>query len=218
MVNKMMVNKIIAELIIRGYSKATPNEDILVESTYTEKYPPCVSYTYEERANTLSALVRSNYESGGVKFWYYHNSFEEDPPILTLLTFSGGAGYLSWGYTRKDSNDIDRLNNDIDRLNKGVLEMPPGSFIQLGDNSNLVYVDDARIYLLACPGDKLRFEVWEYNVGLYTSGEIEGSGEWAKVVIAYGGQGGTAGIIKLYADSNNKNKIFLDGFNFAGVF
>lgn len=206
-----MVNKIIAELIIRGHLCEKPQEDILVESTYTEKYPPCVSYTYEERANTLSALVGSDYESGGVKFWYYFNSFEEDPPILTLLTFSGGAGYLSWGYTRKDSHDIDRLN-------KGVLEMPPGSFIQLGDNSNLVYVDDASIYLLACPGDKLRFEVWEYNVGLYTSGEIEGSGEWAKVVIAYGGQGGAAGIIKLYADGNNKNKIFLDGFNFAGLF
>lgn len=204
-----MVKRIFAELILRGHLCEKPQEDILVESTYTEKYPPCVGYTYEERVNTLRALVvvvGSDYESGGVKFWWYHNSFEEDPPILTLLTFSGGAGYLPWGYSRTDRKYIDRLN-------KGVLEMPPGSFIQVGDNSNLVYIGDASIYLLACPGDKLRFEVWGYNGRLYTSGEVEGSGEWAKVVI-YESQGEAAGIIKLYADSNNKNKIFLDGFNF----
>lgn len=197
-----MVDRINAHIWVMGYQRLEQDTDSEVEDVNPitpVPWPDCITYTYELMENAGEKFIEYD-ESLGI--WGYANSFEEDPPDLSLLVLSG-ADVLNWGFERPDRDFGDPV------LNLRVLRMPPGSTVYWGDAGNLIAGDRSGLNLLACSGDKIEWEAYNNDGSLAYSGTIDGTGEWEGSVLTTGG-GGTAYYFILRAPSANSNDVFID--------
>jgi len=196
-----MVKQLIVKLKIKGALRKLPEEEGIYKDT-SLLYPLCLAYTYELISNTYAAQIEYNEAWGG---WSYMNSFEENPPNLTITILNSNAKVILWGVTKPDKNTGEEITN------KGLVKLLPSGIIQIGDPANPVFTDSIVFAVLGCSGDNISFKVMNLDNTIRYQDTIKGNGEWDKKSYSLG-MGGT-----FEAVSSNMHPLYIDDIEAIGL-
>lgn len=185
-------------------------------------YISCLSPTREPNQ------LQFSYDTSQYHF-IYTNSFDEQNLTAISLT---DAQLVFWDRT-----------DSYGTYNAYVLQINAGGNVQIGDQTNLIPLDQDSLLLIGCPGDYAVIRVYlsdgtsaiqpnQSQVAQlifadgstqWVSAESDGSlripmnGDWLGVSFSLG-SGGVGGYIVIEADQNNSNPVFFEGIMASAVY